>query len=621
MRRQPHLRHPGWTSYTSTNHVKALAVRGEELWIAAGGLRCHHRRTDNYTVYGTEHGLASNDVRALAWHGNRLWVGTAAGLSCYDRRRRQWRTFGPADGLPSEIVVALAVDARRSLLWAGTWDRGLASYHWPTEQWRTYHPTDGLADDRVLALALDGSGRLWIGTWEGGLCCYDPDREQWRTFTVEAGLPEGIVTALAVEGSGIWCGTFSGHLARYDSATDSWWQPKGLRRLAGHEIGGLAVDAARHTLWCASRGRGLQAYHWQTGRWQAWHSPEEGPGPNVTCVVLDGDQVLCGTWGRGVYQWSEQQPEWKTWAASNEPCYNRVVAIAQDPHRGLLWFGSEGGGASSFHPSRREWRTYSKDNGWLPNNIVNAIAVGPSEPSVWLGTDAGVVALDPTRPRVRHFPPRRYQVGELAYGLAVARNAVWCAPFNEGVARYDLRQKRWRWVEALPGYSYFAIESDEEWGRLWLGTQVGVLEFDLDTGQLTQIGGEGDFPSTEIRGLALDRRHGHLWAGSWSGGAYRYELSTRRWRIYTRADGLADDTVVRVAEDPWAGPEGGIWFATGEGVSFHHLATGSWKTWTTAEGLAHNFVLALGVTPEAIWLGTWGGGISRLDRTLLGLTG
>lgn len=171
--------------------------------------------------------------------------------------------------------------------------------------------------------------------------------------------------------------------------------------------------------------------------------------------------------------------------ASNEPGYNRVVAIAQDSHRGLLWFGSEGGGASSFHLSRRKWRTYSQDNGWLPNNIVNAIAVGPGEPSVWLGTDARVVALDLSRAQARHFPPRKYQVGELADGLTVVRGAVWCAPFNEGVAQYELKKGRWRWVKELAGYSYFAIESDEEWGRIWLGPRVGVLEFDMGTGQLT----------------------------------------------------------------------------------------------------------------------------------------
>ena len=617
MRREPRKLHLGWTSYTSTNHVRALAVDGDAIWVGAGGLRCHRRSTDNYTFYGTEHGLASNDVRTLLWHGSRLWVGTAAGVSRYDRRRRQWRTFGTAEGLPSEIVVALAVDSSRQVLWAGTWDRGLAGYDWQKEEWRTFDHSTGLSDDRVLALALDPAGQLWIGTWEGGLCCYDPGRDKWRTFTIKEGLPEEIVTAVAVAGSDLWCGTFSGGLARYDRRHEEWQHIEGPAWQEGHQIADLAVDPEHHQLWCATRGGGLQVYDLQTGEWQIFTSSQGLPNNEVTCVIMEGIQVLCGTWGGGVGQWSPSQQEWTIWGAANETGHNRVVAIANQPARGFLWFGSEGGGASRFHPRRRKWHTYSQANGELPNNIVNTITITSQEPSVWLGTDAGVVALDLSTEQTCHFSSEEHEVGELAYGLAVAEGFVWCAPFNDAVARYNLETGGWRWVEELPGYSYFALESDEDLGCLWLGTQVGVLEFDLATAKLTQIGGPDNFPSTEIRGLALDRKHGHLWAGSWSGGAYRWDLSTHRWNIFTQAEGLADDTVVRLAFDPWAGSEGGVWLATGKGVSLHDPATGSWRTWTTADGLAHYFVLALAITPEAIWMGTWGGGISRLERSAM----
>jgi len=128
--------------------------------------------------------------------------------------------------------------------------------------------------------------------------------------------------------------------------------------------------------------------------------------------------------------------------------------------------------------------------------------------------------------------------------------------------------------------------------------------------------------------LALAREGEFVWAGTYAGGAIRWDPATGAYTQYLRPQhGIAGNIVYDIAIDA----AGNRWFATNRGLS--RLAPdGSWSTFTTANtggGLPSDHVTAVAVGPNGeVWVGTrqlmrlttsfdgheyYAGGVARLN--------
>src|SRR5262249_22943486 len=80
----------------------------------------------------------------------------------------------------------------------------------------------------VEAIAQDSAGFIWIGT-QGGLARYDG--YHYKNYLPTPGdpkaLPDGYVRSLIAAPDGLWVGTDSNGLARFDTATETFttWRP------------------------------------------------------------------------------------------------------------------------------------------------------------------------------------------------------------------------------------------------------------------------------------------------------------------------------------------------------------------------------------------------------------
>jgi hypothetical protein len=101
--------------------------------------------------------------------------------------------------------------------------------------------------------------------------------------------------------------------------------------------------------------------------------------------------------------------------------------------------------------------------------------------------------------------------------------------------------------------------------------------------------------------LAFDH-DGNLWTAG-SGGLVKWDFKDSTYTKYTTEHGLPDNVITAVA----FAPDGALWLGTfGSGVSRFDGAT--WTTYTTADGLANNLVRAIAVAADgSLWFGTWGG--------------
>lgn len=175
--------------------------------------RIHSMLVSHNIIYmGTERGLlvydirsgrygqpaehSPKDIRAVAMHQGRLWMGSATGLYSCDLAANDIRL----ENRQLQNVYSLLSTPRGLLV--GTID-GLALRS-PGGNIRRI-PIDNGPQPLVNALAPDrGTPAVWIGT-EGALYRYD-----WRTFSPVAPLMGNSIKSLALHGDNIYAGTDNG---------------------------------------------------------------------------------------------------------------------------------------------------------------------------------------------------------------------------------------------------------------------------------------------------------------------------------------------------------------------------------------------------------------------------
>ncbi|OYU77752.1 MAG: hypothetical protein CFE45_30380 [Burkholderiales bacterium PBB5] len=95
----------------------------------------------------------------------------------------------------------------------------------------------------------------------------------------------------------------------------------------------------------------------------------------------------------------------------------------------------------------------------------------------------------------------------------------------------------------------------------------------------------------------LAARDGSVWAGTWGGGAARWD--GKAWVNLTTQDGLAGNIVYSVAQ----GADGALWFGTNNGLS--RWDGQAFKNIGMAEGLLERNVYAVAIAPNGdVWAGT-----------------
>jgi len=139
--------------------VSALVADGEGLWIGTAGDGLYRWDGERYRkrYLARDSGLFDN-VTALDFNHNHLYVGTPVGLYVYDGGR--WRTITTEQGLPSNEITA--IDAAGWVVQIGTCE-GLATYFN-----NEVAPVDKMGG-HVITSVRKVAGRIVAGTARHGL--------------------------------------------------------------------------------------------------------------------------------------------------------------------------------------------------------------------------------------------------------------------------------------------------------------------------------------------------------------------------------------------------------------------------------------------------------------------
>ncbi|HYM28048.1 MAG TPA: two-component regulator propeller domain-containing protein, partial [Steroidobacteraceae bacterium] len=408
------------------------------------------------------------------------------------------------------------------------------------------------------------------------------------------GLSHSTVEGILQDSRGyLWLATESG-LDRYDGHSMRVYRRErgNPHALASDYVWTIAEDA-HGDLWLATIGGGLERWRRDSDRFEQFrHDPARADSlasDAVRTLLIDADgRIWVGTLDRGLDLIDPRTGAARHFRHRDEDPHSlgsdAVFALHQD-HAGGIWVGTDGG-LSHYQSESGTFINYGRaaDGSGLSDLQVRVIGEDHTG-ALWVGTLHG--GLDRLEPGSGHVTVYRHD------------------PANPRSLSHDR-------VTAV-------LEDGAQ--RLWVATADGLDLFDHAPEGFVRYGNDADNPQSlrdsNVMALYQDRG-GVLWVGTRAGGVSHWNPNS--WLLgHYRSASFRDTPVMSFAADGagrvWVGTMGaGLIEIDGRGGAEHHYGRDS-----AGLRLSDDRVTALLYEQGALWIGTFSGGLARLEvatRTL-----
>ena len=545
-----------------------------------------------------------------------------------------------AEGLPNSQVHAIVQD-RRGFLWFGTQD-GLARYD--GTKMRVYRPVEkdpsSLSATYVTALTLDANGGVWVGT-ENGVNLYDSSTDQFTRFVRggKAGITEGVAAIARDPKNRMWFAMSGGGLNRFDPTSGTF--VKYLTKPLDVAITALAADPSGH-LWLGTAGDGVL-------RWNPDDNSVTRPVPRddrglgvapITSIMLGSNgKVWFGSDGEGVvslepatgklvrYRFAEGDP-----ASLSD---DHITVLFEDKSKNV-WIGTTNG-LTQLDPSGRivRYQHSPSDPTSLSFNGVEAIYQDLGG-VIWVGGfTIGICKFDELRLKFGYHRTHN----NVTSMFEDADGIFWAGTYNDGLYKYERGAQRVTNYQQLRpaagGEGSIKLESAawipaifrDRHGTLWVSVKGhGLVAFDTKTETYRDYVPDPDVPNRRpvdsVFGIWEDER-GMLWLATWGAGLLRFDPQLETFTSFVSgaddSNSLSSNYLYTLYPDPT--DKKILWIGAGKGglVRFN-TAAGTATTFRHRDddplSLSNDDVMTIYREPSGlVWVGTFGGGINRLDPT------
>jgi signal transduction histidine kinase/ligand-binding sensor domain-containing protein len=607
-------------------------------------------------IYTTADGLANDRVdRGMRDSRGFLWFATYDGVSRFDGQH--FESFGTDDGLPNPETHDVC-ETRDGRIWVAT-EGGVA---WLDLRERVTRPRFHLmrlgknaAEDSTASLLVDGAGVLWIGTM-GGLWRWDgahaervslrAGREPLAIVTVEDrrdgslwlgttwGLvhrlrdgrvehfriepedePDDRVFSLALDRTGrLWIGTAGPKLVAVTlpipATTEPLWLAAAhggrfLRRDTFGIVRRNILEDSHGTIWIG--GMKLTKYdgHAFQELGAAQGIPENAPAP---CLEDGAGNLWLGTNTHGLVRLSARGLVTYTQADGLDPIY--AQAFVEDAG-GTFYAVTNSYGhvinrldGDHFTPVRPRLPRDVTGGGWGSGQV----AFPDRDGRWWYPTGMGLARypkvarledLATTMPEF--FTQKDGLPGRDVLTLYQDRQgSVWIATMSStGLCRWDPATRR---IEPAPRnwpHGVAVSYAEDRSGALWIGyNDTHLLR---KRGSDVRIFGEADgLPRGSVQSILIDHLD-RAWLGVDAGGVLRIDDQASDHPTFVRAQGLASERVVALAEDA----QGRIYVGTTRGIDRIDPNRAEVGHFNTSDGLPSDYIFAAKRDPHgAMWFAT-----------------
>jgi two-component system sensor histidine kinase ChiS len=555
--------------------------------------------------------------RLFADGDGQIWISGFEGwLDRLDPGTGKIRHFPPQlykkGGGPAGLLNAGFYQAPGHVLWIGT-TLGLHRYDQTADKLEMHADAVGgrapLADIRDIAPAT--RGRLWLAS-SSGLYRFDPATRALEIFRNDPhdprSLPDNVVARLHLDPDGtLWIGTHHG-LARWDG------EGRGFTRFIHdpadpHSLGGnLVTDILRDRqgrLWVSSQGGGGVSLLSRDG-FQVFLSDKDDPDSisinDIWELFEDRSGVIwIGTAGGGLNQLNPSTHRFHALRAvpfnKNSLSSNFVWGIDQGPD-GRVWMATLAG-LDSYQPGTGQFAQFAPHPGDVAASQLQAVHVDRAG-RFWVGAvDGRLYRFDPVTGAFTLIEDPQRTDGHFSSSDRIwhfaedADGRIWISTPSALLA---LDPQSASIVERIPASDRIPlvnspiraslVDSD---GALWLGgSAAGLIRYQRGKGITAVIGHDPadrhSLSDVGVRSL-YESADGDLWVGTQNGlnrmRAQDRRAGRNRFTLYTKAEGLADNTVYGILPDR----SGHLWLSSNSGLSRFDPVSGAVQNFDSRDGL------------------------------------
>lgn len=342
-------------------------------------------------------------------HGRSLFIGTGSAIAVYDLDGKNWTRYvpsGPAGNSFTDVTVG--PDGK---VWCASSEAyGKGFYCFDGEDWTIYDRTvlPGMVSDGAKSVLVDGSNNKWLGCFGGGLVYLGQDGTV-QYFNAANGYLAGIekypdyvvVSDMALDPAGtLW-------ILNYESRTnlplialtrDSVWTYYGMEDgISINSLRRIAVDADGRK-WFGSYDNDAAGVLVLDDNGTPWDKQDDPPiqsiretdglkSNQVTAFAMDKDGTMWIGTKKGIHYWFGNSLEWRIYLPSD--VINDILVDGENN----IWVGHDAG--LSFRSSEDySWTHYQAENSGLVSNKVLSLAMDSERGLLYIGTDAGLSRLE-----------------------------------------------------------------------------------------------------------------------------------------------------------------------------------------------------------------------------------
>ena len=262
---------------------------------------------------------------------------------------------------------------------------------------------------------------------------------------------------------------------------------------------------------------------------------------------------------------------------------NSILDITQD-HQGYIWIGTQEGLNRYDGHEVTLFERDAFDNTSLSHNWIWALMVNTNG-ELWVGTDGGGINIydnqTGTFRTIRHDPANQASISS-DRTTALFQDSTgnyWVGTVNSGlnridgetgeVTRYQTDETR---IDSLPNNSILTIYEDTR-SRLWIGTDGGgLVRFDRSTNSFIRHQHNESEHSLSHNTVAaiLEDRDGRLWIGTRDGGVNKFDAETGKFQRYLHSTDDPTSLSNNLVRDILQDRDGTLWIATDNGINEWH---------------------------------------------------
>ncbi|AXE20986.1 histidine kinase [Runella rosea] len=599
-----------WTTRTPAGDVWMVGTKGIVKYTI---------KEKKYHYYFSDHaenklGYPLNIICLYVDSKNIVWLGSLQGIIRLDTACGEFQLFDKTPDNRNLGAVYSIAEGINHKLWIGTQRNGFWNFDTKKRELQAVylpHVTPRSLDNyEITRIYVDNRGIIWANVDPDGLLKIIPNASIFYKITDAPNLPNSrrldnfsVRCMIQAPDGNMWIGT-EGSIAvlnpksriilkRYLTQSNSPSLP------SVNFIKSFLRDR-QNQMWLGTYG-GLMQFDAKTEKFQLYQFDQNPSRNNYTRNILelsDGRLFLGTPLGPWIFD-----PKTKTFTES-PILKNRNVFSVYQAKDSTIWLSAYFEGLYGFKYQNRQWKqVYS---GMKQFNI-NVIREDTVSRTLWIGTEKGLIELNPLDRRYAFYDERHGIANSYIYGVVSDKQRNLWLSTNHGISQLDIQTRQFRnfdLTDGIQGYEYngnaFAMSKE---GEIFFGGVKGFnsffperirkLSFRPSVHLYNFKVNEGVYPlakqinETDVISLSYDQNTLSMEFAAidyYSNGqnTYRYKLEglDKKWiisnnRNYVRYANLAPGKYVfRVS----AANRDGVW-SDSEKILYIRINPPFWQTW------------------------------------------